>query len=217
MPPLIPKSIQAKKLFIVATALFVNFNTCFSSSLPSGASEALAESFNIKKHQQAALPVGVFLVGYIFGPIIFGPMSESLGRRICLLSSFSIYTLSTLACALAPNWPFLLVARLVNGIGASAPQYILGGLFADLYPSLLHRGRAVMASGLVNNLAPLTAPIIAGYCSVENWRWIFWIALILAGANWPMLIVIPGQLHVESTIVRLARPLTLNTQKPLHL
>lgn len=49
-----------------------------------------------------------------------------------------------------------------------------------------------MVSGLINNLAPLIAPIIAGYSAVENWRWIFWIALILAGANWPMLIVIPG-------------------------
>lgn len=119
-------------------------------------------------------------------------MSESLGRRPCFLSSFGLYTLSTLACALAPNWPALLAFRLLNGIGASAPQYILGGVYADLYPNLVHRGRAVMVSGLMNSVGPLIGPIIAGYSSGRNWQWMFWIALILAGCNWPMLFFLPG-------------------------
>jgi MFS family permease len=71
-------------------------------------------------------------------------MSESFGRKTCFLSSFGLYTLSALACALAPNWPILLFFRLLNGIGVLAPQYILGGVYADLYPNLAYRGRAVM-------------------------------------------------------------------------
>lgn len=177
---------------MVATGLFINFNTCLSSALPSGAVSALARSFSLTTTAQTSLPVALFLCGYIFGPIVFGPLSELFGRKPCFLSSFGLYTLSTLACALAPNWPTLLVFRLLNGIGASAPQYILGGMYADLYPNLLHRGRAVMTSGLVNNFGPLVGPVVAGYSSQENWRWMFWIALILAGCNWPMLLFMPG-------------------------
>jgi MFS family permease len=184
--------IQARKLFVVSTCLFLNFNTCLSSALPAGAASTLAHAFSLDKDGQTSLPMALFLSGYIFGPIIFGPMSESFGRKPCLFSSFGLYTLSTLACALAPNWPILLVFRLLGGVGASAPQYILGGVYADLYPDLVPRGRAVMTSGLINNFGPLVGPIIAGYSAGGNWRWMFWIPLILATCNWPMLLLIPG-------------------------
>ena len=177
----------------MVTGLLLNFNVTLSSSLPSGAVDTLASAFNITSHQQLSLPVAVFLIGYIFGPIIFGPMSEYYGRRICFISSFAIYTVFTLACALSPSWPALLIFRFFVGVGASAPQTVTGGMYADLYPNLLPRGKAVMILGLTSNVGPLVGPIIAGYSSTTNWRWMFWIALIMAGATWPMLLVLPGE------------------------
>lgn len=139
----------------------------------------------------------MFLIGYIFGPIIFGPLSESYGRRASLLSSFAVYTAFTLACALAPNWPALLTFRFIVGVGASAPPTVLGGLFADVYPDLLNRGRAVMLLALTTNLGPLTGPIISGYVSTKDWRWMFWVALILAGAMWPLILLLPGKFGLK--------------------
>ena len=147
----------------------------------------------ITNPQQASLPVAVFLIGYIFGPIVFGPLSELFGRWICLVSAFTVYTLFTLACALASSWSMLLVFRFLCGVGASAPQTVLGGMFADIYPNLLHRGKAVMLLALISTVGPLVGPIIAGYTSVQDWRWMFWIALILAGVNWPFLLMLPGK------------------------
>ena len=178
----------------MATGLVLNFNTTLSSSLPSGAIDSLNKAFCISSHQQVSLPVAVFLIGYIFGPVVFSPLSESFGRRVCFISSFALYTLFTLACAFAPNWPALLIFRFLVGVGASAPQAVLGGMYADLYPDLLHRGRAVMILGLMSNLGPLIGPVIAGYTSTTNWRWMFWIALIMAGATWPLLLLLPGNL-----------------------
>ena len=105
---------QSKKLFILSTGLLPAFNTTLGSSLPSGATEILADHFSISSQRQIVLPVAVFLIGYIFGPIIFCPLSE---RRICLLSSFGLYTGFTLGCALAPNWSALITFRFIVGIG----------------------------------------------------------------------------------------------------
>lgn len=143
--------------------------------------------------EQISLPVAVFLIGYIFGPILFAPLSETYGRWICLVSSFAVYTLFTLACALAPNWPALLVFRFLCGVGAAAPQTVLGGVFADIYLDLRPRGKAVMLLALISTVGPLIGPIVAGYTSVRDWRWMFWIALILAGVNWPFLWMLPGE------------------------
>lgn len=175
------------------TGLLLNFNTTLSSSLPSGAIDSLNAAFHVTDNHQTSLPVAVFLIGYIFGPLVFGFVSESYGRRKCFISSFALYTIFTMACALAPTWPALLVFRFLVGLGASAPQAVLGGMFSDLYPDLRPRGTAVMFLGLTSNIGPLIGPIIAGFSTVKDWRWMFWISLIMAGANWPLLLFLPGR------------------------
>lgn len=127
----------------------------------------------------------------VFGPIVFAPMSESLGRRPVFLASFAIYTAFTLGCALAPNWPAFLFFRFMLGCGAAAPQTVSGGLFCDIYPDLRPRGMAVTMLGLTSNVGPLVGPIISGFASATEWRWQFWCALVMAGVNWPMLLFMP--------------------------
>lgn len=176
----------------MATGLVLNFNTTFSSSLPSGSIDSLNYAFHVTQSQQVALPVAIFLVGYVFGPLIFGPVSEHFGRKTGLVSAFGLYTLFTLACALATNWTSLLLFRFLVGCGASAPQTVTGGMYSDIYPDLLHRGRAVTMLGLTSNVGPLIGPVVAGFSSTEDWRWMFWISLIMAGVTWPLLILMPG-------------------------
>ena len=122
-----------------------------ASSLPSGAMTYTADYFHVTSQQQLALPISVFLIGYIFGPLLFSPLSEIYGRRVILLISFAGYTASTLGCALAPTWSGLLVFRFLVGFAASAPYTIAGGICADVYSSAAYRGRAIMMLMVVSN------------------------------------------------------------------
>jgi MFS family permease len=60
-----------------------------------------------------------------------------------MISSFIVFTLFTLACAVAPNWPSFLVFRLICGINASSPIAVVGGMYADIYNDPITRGRAL--------------------------------------------------------------------------
>ena len=60
-----------------------------------------------------------------------------------MLGSFIIFTLFTMACALAPNWPSFLVFRLICGLMASSAIAVVGGLYADIFASPVIRGRAM--------------------------------------------------------------------------
>jgi MFS family permease len=111
--------------------------------LPSGAINYIGPYFNVTSDQQLVLPISLFLVGYVLGPIFFGPLSETYGRRIIMLSSFIVFTLFTMACALAPNWPVFLVFRLICGINASSAIAVVGGLYADVFGDTVIRGRAM--------------------------------------------------------------------------
>ena len=43
----------------------------------------------------------------------------------------------------------------------------------------------------VTTISPLLAPIAPGYLGVVSWRWAYWLMLILAGASWPPLLLMP--------------------------
>ena len=118
-------------------------NSTLGSSLPSGTTEYQDPYFHVTNQAQSVLPVSLFLVGYVLGPLFFGPLSESYGRRLIMLSSFIVFTLFTMACAVAPNWPSFLVFRLICGVNASSAIAVVGGLFADVYGNPVTRGRAM--------------------------------------------------------------------------
>lgn len=133
---------QGKKLFIVTVAIVAVLNSTLGSSLPSGAIVFMIPYFKVTNEEQFELPISLFLVGYVLGPLFFAPLSETYGRKLIMVSSFILFTIFTLACAVAPTWPVLLVFRLIAGINASGAIAILGGLFADIYEDPTTRGRA---------------------------------------------------------------------------
>ncbi|KAL2068446.1 hypothetical protein VTL71DRAFT_16544 [Oculimacula yallundae] len=182
----------ARKLAITAIGILVTFNSTLGSSLPANEISFIADTFHITDKNFQILPMSIYLVGYICGPIVFAPLSEFYGRRWITIATFSLFTLSTLAAALAPSWNALLIFRLLAGIGASAPISIVGGIYADIYDSPIARGRAVAVYFTTVGFGPLVSPIIAG-CSAPTigWRWSFWIALIFAGVSFGGLIFLP--------------------------
>ncbi|KAK0116520.1 hypothetical protein ONS95_013533 [Cadophora gregata] len=181
-----------RKLVITTIGILVTINSTLGSSLPSNEISFIADTFKITDKNVKILPMSIYLVGYVFGPIVFAPLSELYGRRWITISTFSLFTLSTMAAALAPSWSALLIFRLLAGIGASAPISVVGGIYADIYESPVARGRSVAVFFTTIGFGPLMSPIIAG-CSapILGWRWSFWIALIIAGVSFVGLIFLP--------------------------
>lgn len=71
-----------------------------------------------------------------------------------MLSSFVVFTVFTMACALAPNWPAFLVFRLICGINASSAIAVVGGLYADVFGNPVIRGRAMAIFMAVSRRTP---------------------------------------------------------------
>ncbi|KAK4946862.1 hypothetical protein LTR66_014240 [Elasticomyces elasticus] len=116
-----------KKVYTVFVGVVLVINSTIGSSEASGAADELAKYFNVKEQSQLVLLVSIYLVGYTVGPLVFGPLSESYGRKYVMICTFVGFIIFTLACALAPNWPALLIFRLLAGVSASSPVAIVGG------------------------------------------------------------------------------------------
>ncbi|KAJ5291608.1 MFS multidrug transporter [Penicillium angulare] len=173
-----------KKLYNAVIGLLIVLNSGISSSLPSNAVPTIMDDFDISGDGQKVLPTAIFLIGYCVGPLVFSPMSETIGRQPILFWSFTVFVLGTLACAFAPNWPALLVFRVICGTMAAAPQTVVGGVYADLFSDMQSRGRAMALYMAASSFGPIIGPIISG-CSVQyGWRWTFRIDVIICGLAW---------------------------------
>ena len=62
----------------------------------SNAAPDIALYWNIHSKELLVLPTSIFLVSYVVGPIFWGPLSESFGRKYVMLSAFFFFTIFTL-------------------------------------------------------------------------------------------------------------------------
>lgn len=178
-------------MFVVFVGLLTLFNSVFDSTIPSGGIKSICDFFKVKSEAQKVLPTSVYLIGYIMGPLIFGPMSEVYGRRKVMMGTSTLFMIFTLACALSPNWAAFLIFRTFVGICASCPIAVTGGLFSDVYRTPLARGRMMALSMAVTTAGPQFAPFISGFLAQAGWRWIFWVSLILAAVTLGPVLYLP--------------------------
>ncbi|MFZ4834363.1 multidrug effflux MFS transporter [Rouxiella sp. Mn2063] len=127
---------------------------------------------------QLSLTAG--LLGLGFGQIIFGPLSDSLGRMRPLLFSLVILLLASLGCAFAQNIDQLIVARLIQGLAGAGGAVISRAIARDMYTGhALTKFFALLM--LVNGLAPIVAPVLGGgLLTIVSWRGIFATLAIIA-------------------------------------
>ncbi|KAK1537842.1 major facilitator superfamily transporter [Colletotrichum paranaense] len=180
-----------RKLHIVVAGFTCTFNGNLGSSMPSGALDAISEQFGVTDRVHLILLNSLFMCGYVLGPLLFGPLSEYIGRRPVLIGTYCGYIIFMLACSGAPTYPVLLLFRLLCGINAAAPTTVIGGLYADILDNPAVRGNAMALYMTVTTVGPLIGPIVSGFSSPMSWRWPFWIAGILGVCGLPLVLTLP--------------------------
>ncbi|KAL6304116.1 MFS polyamine transporter [Sparassis latifolia] len=197
----------ARKWGITVICLLMTVNVTFASSAPSFAGTNIAAHFH-KPKETAYLVTSVFLCGYIFGPFIWGPGSELLGRKPMFIVALSAYTLLHLGQALAHNIETLLVTRFLGGFFAVAPLTNCGGVIVDIWDPV-NRGHAtsMFVAGVFTG--PVLGPIVGGFLtsSYLGWRWVFWIMMIFAGTCTVIMIFFLPETYAPVILQRKARRL----------
>ncbi|KAK2598106.1 hypothetical protein QQS21_005737 [Conoideocrella luteorostrata] len=185
-----------RKTYALTVICMLVTNSTMGSTLPCMAMPQITNELGHQSQEQIVLPISVFLLGYVFGPVIWAPLSEQFGRKFLTMSTFAAFSLFTMACALAPAWSHFLGFRLCCGVFASAPIAVAAGILADVYGDARARGKAYSAFLVTTVFGPIFGPIVSGFASPTiGWRWAFWIALIYAAVTFIMLLFLPETYH----------------------
>ena len=127
--------------------------------------------------------ITAFFLAVALCQIIYGPISDSFGRKAPLYFGGVLYIVGTIGCSLAPTIGWLIVARFVQGVGACAGMTIPRAIVRDLHTG--HEAARLMSLiMLVFSVSPILAPATGSLITqFGSWREIFWVISVLGLAS----------------------------------
>lgn len=140
----------------------------------------ISVDLGIQRDNDRQLILALIFLGMAFGQIVYGPLSDSIGRKPAIYIGLALFIAGCLICIFARSFVILLAGRLVQGIGVAGPRSVILALVRDLYEgrSMARVMSFVMA---VFILVPVIAPALGqGVIFFAHWRVIFVIYLLLA-------------------------------------
>lgn len=128
----------------------------------------------------AQLTVTTYFIGLAGGQLVWGPLSDRLGRRPALLAGLTVMLISSLAAALAGTVGEVAVARLGQGFAMSSGAVVVRSIVRDMYAH--ERAARLLASvTIVFSIVPIAAPLAgAALAGSGGWRAIFWFLCVAA-------------------------------------
>ncbi|KAK3714847.1 hypothetical protein LTR37_007582 [Vermiconidia calcicola] len=128
-----PKNWSVRRRIAISMSMaLMTFVVTFSSSIFAVATGPIAEEFGIDI-TTATLGVALFLLGFVLGPVLFGPASEVYGRRAPLFVGYIVFAIFQIPVAVGQNVATIMLGRFLSGLFASAPLAVVGGAFADMW------------------------------------------------------------------------------------
>ncbi|CAE7200824.1 yvmA, partial [Symbiodinium pilosum] len=158
-------------LFALGATLLLDFfcTDQYQPSMPD-----MADDFQVSKvHLGATIQVHLFTSAIFM--LIFGPLSDSIGRRPVILACQALLATSTLCCGCAETYPWFIVGRIFQGMAAAATPVVLSTV-PDCYADMAERLRYQGSMAVLMQLGPLTAPAAGGFLAdAFGWRCPFYL------------------------------------------
>lgn len=118
--------------------------------------------------------LGVYLLAFGISTLFWGPLADRYGRRIVIILSMALYTLGSIACALADSAESFIFLRILQGLAASGGLIAGRAMIRDAHDAESAH-KAMSQVMLLFAISPAVAPILGGWLHDQfGWRSIFW-------------------------------------------
>ncbi|MCX7889149.1 MAG: MFS transporter [Rhodobacteraceae bacterium] len=182
--PLAARRLALPEFTAMLAMLFATIAFSIDAMLP--ALPAIAAELTPDAVNRAQLILTAFVLGMGVGTIAAGPISDAVGRRPAIFGGFALYVAGALLAHRAQSLEILLLARLLQGLGAAAPRIVGLALVRDLYQGR-EMARVSSFVMMVFMVVPAVAPSL-GQVIIHVWDWravfLAFVAFAAAGALW---------------------------------
>ncbi|WP_374368005.1 multidrug effflux MFS transporter [Dongia sp.] len=190
--------------FVVLLALTISLVAlAIDSMLP--ALPDIARDLGATDPNDRQMVITILFAGFGIAQILYGPVSDSVGRKPAIYAGFAIFTLGSIVCLAANDFDTMLIGRFLQGFGAAGPRTVTIAMVRDRFEGrAMARIMSLVTSVFI--LVPVLAPSIGqGIMLLSSWHAIFWMLLIL------------GMLTALWFALRLPETLDLSRRRELSL
>jgi MFS transporter, DHA1 family, multidrug resistance protein len=127
-----------------------------------------------------SLSLVLWFVAFSIFLLVWGPISDRIGRRPVLIAGLLVFVASSFLCAVSTNPSQLIGCRILQGIGAASPSTMVMAICRDRFEGAM-RQKVLGFIGVIMPVIPMIGPTVgAGVMAVASWRWIFVVQASLA-------------------------------------
>lgn len=166
---------QAKIAFgeLITLIALLTALTALSIDIMLPALPDIGRNFGVGNDNDRQMVVTAYLIGLAGGQLIWGHLSDIIGRRLPLILGLAIYVAGSVAALLAPSFALLIVARICQGLGGAAGRTIGTAIVRDTFAGR-DMARTMSLVMMVFIIVPMVAPSLGqGLIHIANWRWSF--------------------------------------------
>jgi DHA1 family bicyclomycin/chloramphenicol resistance-like MFS transporter len=152
------------------------------------------------------LTLTAFLLGAGVGQLVFGPISDRVGRRGPLIIGTAVCVAAGVAAALAPNIAVLIAARLVQGLSGASGMVLGRAIIADVAHGR-EAARAFSLTSVVQGVAPIVAPLIGSLLAAAiGWRGLLLVVAGLSAVSFAAVVFLVPETHPARQAAPVHRP-----------
>ena len=137
-------------------------------------------SINSLDSNSNQLLITMIFLGLGSGQLLFGPLSDSFGRKPMVYIGLSVFAVASIICVLSPSIEWMIFGRILQGIGLAAPRTIAIAIIRDMYKGdYMAKIMSFVTTFFI--LVPVVAPVMGKFIlNHYNWRGIFYAQLVIA-------------------------------------
>lgn len=161
---------KKRHLTIIAALLSMIGPFSIDAYLPSFPS--IESDFNVSR-AMLSQSIAAYLIAFAFSTLLWGPVSDRIGRRLVILSSLSIYIIASIGCAYAVDLNTFLTYRMLQGLAASGGFIASRAMIRDAHnPEDAHKAMSHVV--FLFAAAPAIAPLLGAWLQDQfGWRSVF--------------------------------------------
>lgn len=150
------KSVSSVALMIALVGFPQISESIFTPVLP-----AISRSLTINA-QTSQLTMSSYFIGFAFGVLFWGGLSDKVGRRLAMSWGILVYLLGNICLLLAPHFNWLIMARMLQAFGAATGSVVTQTIMRESFSGI--RGEKVFAQvSAAMALSPALGPLIGGF------------------------------------------------------
>ena len=172
------KQAQIKKEFIALMAALMSLVALSIDALLPALPE-IGEHLGVTDTTKNQLLITMIFLGLGFGQLVFGPLSDNFGRKKMVYFGFIVFVIASIVCVTTKSLEIMIIGRIFQGIGLSAPRSISIAMIRDSY-SGDYMAKILSIVVMFFILIPVVAPTLGQFLlHFLDWRAIFNVNMVI--------------------------------------